>query len=93
LPQLFTFTPALSFFVSCETQREIDTLWEKLSKGGRTDQCGWLQDACGMSWQIAPSVLGKLLDDPDPVRSTRVMKAMLGMTRRDIKGLEQASHR
>ena len=86
----FTFSPAISFFVNCETQREVDELWEKLSQGGREDQCGWLQDKYGLSWQIIPSVLGKMLQDKDSKKSQRVMKAMLQMKKIDIKGLQQA---
>ena len=86
----FKFTPAISLFVNCETQQEVDELWEKLSEGGRTDQCGWLQDRYGLSWQIIPTLLGKLLQDKDPRKSQRVMKAMLQMTKIDIKKLTQA---
>ena len=75
----FTFTPAISLLVNCETQEEVDELWEKLSAGGRKDRCGWLQDKYGLSWQIIPTVLGKLMSDPDPAKSSRVMKAMLQM--------------
>jgi predicted 3-demethylubiquinone-9 3-methyltransferase (glyoxalase superfamily) len=73
----FKFTPAISFFVNCETQKEVDELWEKLSAGGRTDRCGWLQDKFGVSWQIIPTVLGRLLGDKDPHRAKRAMEAML----------------
>jgi predicted 3-demethylubiquinone-9 3-methyltransferase (glyoxalase superfamily) len=90
-PHAFTFTPALSFFVDCQTQEEIDDLWGKLSDGGRTDQCGWLQDRYGVSWQIVPGVLGDLLGDPDPVKANKVMQAMLAMTKLDIAGLRRAS--
>jgi predicted 3-demethylubiquinone-9 3-methyltransferase (glyoxalase superfamily) len=86
----FTFTPAISFFVNCETQEEVDELWEKLSAGGRKDRCGWLQDKFGLSWQIIPTALGKLMSDPDPEKSKRVMKAMLQMDKIDINGLKQA---
>jgi predicted 3-demethylubiquinone-9 3-methyltransferase (glyoxalase superfamily) len=86
----FTFTPAVSFLVSCETQEEVDRLWEKLSEGGRKDRCGWLQDKYGLSWQIVPSVLGKMLQDSDPQKSQRVMKAMLQMDKLDIGRLEAA---
>jgi predicted 3-demethylubiquinone-9 3-methyltransferase (glyoxalase superfamily) len=87
----FKFTPAISFFVNCETQHEVDDLWEKLSAGGRTDRCGWLQDKYGVSWQIIPSVLGQLLGDKDPQRAKRAMQAMLQMTRIDGNALQQAA--
>src|SRR5437763_8805970 len=86
----FTFTPAVSFFVSCETQEEVDELWEKLSEGGEKSRCGWLTDKFGVSWQIIPSALGKMLSDPDPVKSARVMQAMLQMDKIDIEKLKQA---
>jgi predicted 3-demethylubiquinone-9 3-methyltransferase (glyoxalase superfamily) len=86
----FTFTPAISLFVNCETQEEVDELWEKLSAGGRKDRCGWLQDKYGLSWQIIPTVLGKLMSDPDPAKSARVMKAMLQMDKLDIQRLQEA---
>jgi predicted 3-demethylubiquinone-9 3-methyltransferase (glyoxalase superfamily) len=86
----FTFSPAVSFLVSCETQEEVDRLWEKLSEGGRTNRCGWLQDKFGLSWQIVPSVLGKMLHDQDPEKSKKVMSAMLQMEKIDIAGLERA---
>ena len=87
----FTFSPAISFFVNCETQAEVDDLWEKLSEGGETEQCGWLRDKFGLSWQIVPTVLGELLNDPDAEKSRRVMEAMLQMVKLDIAGLEQAA--
>jgi predicted 3-demethylubiquinone-9 3-methyltransferase (glyoxalase superfamily) len=87
----FKFTPAISFFVNCETQQEVDDLWEKLSAGGRTDRCGWLQDKFGLSWQIIPTVLGQLLSDKDPQRAKRAMQAMLQMTKIDIAKLQQAA--
>jgi predicted 3-demethylubiquinone-9 3-methyltransferase (glyoxalase superfamily) len=90
-PHAFSFTPAISFFVDCKTQKEIDDLWAKLAEGGRTDQCGWLQDRYGVSWQIVPSALGELLGDPDPVKANKVMQAMLAMTKLDIAGLQQAA--
>jgi len=86
----FTFTPAISFFVNCETQEEVDELWDKLSAGGRKNRCGWLQDKFGLSWQIIPTALGKLMSDPDPEKSKRVMKAMLQMEKIDVNGLKQA---
>jgi predicted 3-demethylubiquinone-9 3-methyltransferase (glyoxalase superfamily) len=87
----FKFTPAISFFVNCETQQEVDDLWEKLSAGGRTDRCGWLQDKFGLSWQIIPKVLGELLGNKDPQIAKRAMQAMLQMTKIDIKKLQQAA--
>jgi predicted 3-demethylubiquinone-9 3-methyltransferase (glyoxalase superfamily) len=89
----FTFTPAISFFVNCETQEEVDRLWEKLTEGGDVQQCGWLKDKYGLSWQIVPSILGVLLSDKDPVKSKRVMDAMLGMRKLDIKALQAAYDR
>ncbi len=85
----FTFTPAISFFVNCETQQEVDDLWEKLSEGGEKGRCGWLKDKYGLSWQVIPSVLGKLLHDKDAEKAKRVMKAMLKMNKIDIKTLEK----
>ena len=87
----FKFTPAISFLVNCESQQEVDDLWEKLSAGGRTDRCGWLQDKFGLSWQIIPTVLGQLLGDKDPQRAKRAMQAMLQMTKIDINKLQQAA--
>ena len=87
---LFTFSPAISFFVNCETQEEVDDLWEKLSEGGEKQRCGWLRDKYGVSWQIIPSVLGEMLSDTDPEKSKRVMHAMLQMNKIDIKGLKKA---
>ena len=86
----FKFTEAISFFVDCENQKEVDTLWEKLSEGGEKGQCAWLKDKFGVSWQIVPSMLGKLLGDPDPVKAQRVMQAMLKMTKIDLALLQQA---
>ncbi|HMD13728.1 MAG TPA: VOC family protein [Bacteroidota bacterium] len=87
---LFKFTEAISFMVNCETQQEVDEYWEKLSAGGEPGQCGWLKDKYGVSWQIAPTALGKLLSDPDPAKSKRVMAAMLQMKKIDINKLQQA---
>jgi len=87
----FTFTPAISFFVNCETQQEIDELWEKLSEGGETQQCGWLKDRFGVTWQIVPTVLGDLLRDQDRKKANRVMKAMLQMVKLDIAALQWAA--
>lgn len=89
----FNFTPAISFFVNCETQREVDELWEKLSAGGEKQRCGWLKDKYGLSWQIVPTVLGELLQDNDPAKSQRTMKAMLQMDKLDIQRLKDAHDR
>jgi predicted 3-demethylubiquinone-9 3-methyltransferase (glyoxalase superfamily) len=86
----FTCSPAISFFVNCKTQEEVDELWEKLSEGGEKGQCGWLKDKYGVSWQIIPTALGEMLGDPDTEKSKRVMKAMLQMNKIDIKSLKQA---
>jgi predicted 3-demethylubiquinone-9 3-methyltransferase (glyoxalase superfamily) len=86
----FKFTEAISFFVNCETQEEVDNLWDKLSEGGAKGQCGWLKDRFGVSWQIVPTVLGRLLGDKDPQKSKRVMQAMLHMTKIDIRALQKA---
>ena len=86
----FKFTEAISLFVSCETQEEIDDLWEKLSAGGSKDRCGWLKDRYGLSWQVVPTVLGPLMGDPDPGKSKRVVAAMLQMTKLDIAALKRA---
>ncbi len=86
----FTFAQGISLFVKCETQEEIDELYEKLSAGGEKQPCGWLKDQFGVSWQIIPPVLGKLLGDKDPVKSKRVMDAMLKMQKIDIRALEDA---
>jgi predicted 3-demethylubiquinone-9 3-methyltransferase (glyoxalase superfamily) len=86
----FKFTPAISLFVNCETQEEVDELWEKLSSGGRPDRCGWLQDKFGLSWQIIPKQLMQMLGDKDPVKSQNVMRAMLQMDKIDIGKLRQA---
>jgi predicted 3-demethylubiquinone-9 3-methyltransferase (glyoxalase superfamily) len=86
----FKFTEAISLFVNCETQAEVDDLWSKLSAGGKTSQCGWLQDKFGLWWQVAPSALGKLMGDRDPAKAKRVMDAMLKMTKIDIAALQRA---
>lgn len=86
----FKFTEAISFTIHCETQNEVDYYWDRLSSGGKEVQCGWLQDRFGLSWQVTPTVLPRLLQDPDPAKSQRVMKAMLGMGKIDIAGLERA---
>jgi predicted 3-demethylubiquinone-9 3-methyltransferase (glyoxalase superfamily) len=87
---LFKFTEAISLFVNCETQQEVDELWDKLSAGGKPSRCGWLKDKFGLSWQIIPSILGKMLGDRDADKAKRVMQAMLKMDKLDIKKLEQA---
>jgi predicted 3-demethylubiquinone-9 3-methyltransferase (glyoxalase superfamily) len=86
----FKFNPAISLYVNCETQEEVDQLWEKLSAGGDPGPCGWLTDKFGLSWQIVPTVLGQLMGDKDPERAKRVMQAMLQMTKLDIAGLRRA---
>jgi predicted 3-demethylubiquinone-9 3-methyltransferase (glyoxalase superfamily) len=86
----FTFSSAISFYVNCETQEEVDELLGKLVDGGEAIRCGWLNDKFGMTWQIIPSILGKLLGDKDAVKSSRVMKAMRQMVKLDIQGLLQA---
>ena len=85
------FTEAISLYVNCESQDEVDNYWKKLSEGGRTDQCGWLKDKFGLSWQIIPSALPRLLSDPNPEKAGRVMQAMMQMTKMDIAKLEQAA--
>lgn len=87
----FKFTEAISLFVSCETQAEVDDYWSKLTEGGKEIQCGWLVDRFGVSWQIIPTVLGKLLGDKDPKKAGRVMQAMLKMVKIDIVGLQRAA--
>jgi predicted 3-demethylubiquinone-9 3-methyltransferase (glyoxalase superfamily) len=86
----FTFGQGFSLFVDCETQEEVDQLWEKLSEGGEKGQCGWLTDKFGVSWQIIPRVLGELLGDEDPEKANRVMNAMLQMNKIEIDGLRRA---
>jgi predicted 3-demethylubiquinone-9 3-methyltransferase (glyoxalase superfamily) len=86
----FTFSPAISFFVKCETQAEVDALWNALLEDGTPQQCGWLTDRFGVSWQVVPMVLGKMLQDKDPVKSKRVMEAMMSMVKLDIAALEDA---
>lgn len=87
---VFTFSPAISFFVNCEDQAEVDRLWNQLSDGGEQQQCGWLKDKYGISWQIIPTVLGELLGDEDPVKAQNVMEAMLTMNKIDIVELQKA---
>ena len=87
---LFKFTEAVSFMIDCESQEEVDRLWAKLSEGGEESQCGWLKDKYGLSWQVAPRILTELLKDKDPVKSKRVMEAMLQMKKIEIKTLMEA---
>lgn len=87
---VFKFSPAISFLINCETQEELDELWEKLSEGGEKEQCGWLKDKFGVSWQIVPNVLGEMLQDRDAKKSERVMEALLQMKKIDIQGLRKA---
>lgn len=86
----FTFTEAISLSVDCKTQEEVDHFWHTLSAGGEEGPCGWLKDKYGLSWQINPTALSEMLSDPDPVRSERVMRAMLQMKKIDINGLKKA---
>ena len=86
----FTFSEAISFMVKCMTQKEIDEIWEKLSQGGEEGQCGWLKDKYGLSWQIVSPVWDEMLQDKDVKKSEKVMKAILQMTKPDIKTLKQA---
>jgi predicted 3-demethylubiquinone-9 3-methyltransferase (glyoxalase superfamily) len=87
---LYQFTEAISLLVNCKTQRELGRLWEKLSEGGKDLQCGWLKDKYGVSWQIVPTVLADMWSDPDPARTARVMQALMGMQKLDIKALKKA---
>ena len=87
----FTFSEAISFEVSCESQEEVDAYWSRLSEGGEEGPCGWLKDRFGVSWHIVPTVLNELLADPDPEKSQRVMRAMLNMKKIEIDGLLQAT--
>jgi len=87
----FSFTPAISFIVNCEDQKEVDSMWQALSKGGEESQCGWLQDKFGVSWQIVPAVLGELMQSEDPQKAERVIKALLQMQKIDIDALVRAS--
>ncbi|HEY3876302.1 MAG TPA: VOC family protein [Candidatus Kapabacteria bacterium] len=84
------FNGATSFFINCETQQEVDHYWDKLSEGGSTSQCGWLTDQFGITWQVVPTMLGKVLSDPDRVKASRAMQAMMKMTKLDIAGLQGA---
>lgn len=86
----FRFTPAVSFFINCETQEEVDRYWDELGAGGREDQCGWLQDRYGLSWQVVPSLLPRLLGDRNPKKAQAAMTAMLGMQKIDMAALQKA---
>jgi predicted 3-demethylubiquinone-9 3-methyltransferase (glyoxalase superfamily) len=87
---VFQFSPAISFFVNCETQEEVDGLWEKLSEGGEKQRCGWLKDKFGLTWQIVPAALGEMMQDKDPAKVKRVTMAMLKMSKIEIEGLKRA---
>ncbi len=87
---MYKFSPATSFVVHCETQAEVDYYWDKLSEGGKTNQCGWLDDQFGVSWQIVPNILIELLSNPNPAKAGRVMQAMMQMTKIDIAALQRA---
>ena len=87
---IFKFTEAISFVVNCETRREMDEFWGRLSDGGEPGQCGWLKDKFGLSWQIVPAVLMEMVQDRDPARVARVMKAIMRMKKLDVAGLEEA---
>ena len=86
----YKFTPAISLFVNCETQQEVDDLWSKLSASPADEQCGWLKDKYGLSWQIIPAILGKLMGDKNPKKAGAAVQAMLKMKKIDIKGLQRA---
>ena len=86
----FKFTEAISFVVDCETQEEVDYYWERLSEGGEKSHCGWLKDKFGLSWQVTPTILGKLMTDKDPEKAKRVMETMLQMDKLDIEPLQRA---
>ena len=86
----FKFTEAISFVVNCETQEEVDYYWERLSEGGEKSHCGWLKDKFGLSWQVTPTILGKLMADKDPEKTKRVMETMLQMDKLDIEPLQRA---
>ncbi len=86
----YQFSPAISFFVNCDDQKEVDELWDKLSSGGKTMQCAWLTDKFGVTWQIVPKILMELMQDKDPVKSQRVMRAMMKMVKINIEDLKRA---
>ena len=87
----FKFSEAISMYVSCETQEEVDHFWEKLSEGGQKSQCGWLKDKFGLSWQIVPTILGKLLHSTDAAKTKKVLDAMMKMNKLDIATLKKAA--
>lgn len=87
---MFKFTEAISLYVNCQTQEELDTLWDKLTAEGEESRCGWLKDKYGLSWQIIPATLGEIMQDTDPVRAGRVMQAVLQMNKMDIAKLQEA---
>jgi len=87
---VFTFSPATSFFIHCRDQEEVDYYWEKLSEGGKPNRCGWLDDKFGVTWQVVPDALGRLLNDPDKEKAGNVMKAMMQMSKIEIDKLEEA---
>lgn len=87
---VFSFTPAISLAVGCDTQKEIDELWEKLTDGGEEVECGWLKDKYGVSWQIVPAAIGEMISDRDPARSDRVMRAVVQMKKIDLESLKKA---
>ncbi len=87
----FEFTEAVSLSIDCQTQAEVDDLWEKLSAGGSEGRCGWLKDRYGLSWQVVPSALGELMGGADPAKAGRVTAAMMGMTKLDIQALRDAA--
>lgn len=89
-PPMFAFTPAISFMVNCETQQEIDHYWDQLSAGGEKQQCGWLKDKFGMSWQVVPAVMEHLMSGASAAQTQKVMEAVMQMTKLDIKTLKQA---
>jgi len=86
----FSFSPAISFYIKCDTQEEIDHFWSKFSEGGKIMACGWITDKFGVTWQVSTPMLDKMLQDKDPAKARRVMKAMLGMEKIDIEGLKKA---
>jgi len=89
-PPVFSFSPAISFMVNCDTQQDIDNYWEKLSEGGETQQCGWLKDKFGVSWQIVPSMMPHLMSGASAAQSQKVMQAVMQMTKLDIAAMKQA---